>query len=455
MARERCVNHLAHEGLLKRVIGGHWGLAPKIGKLVATDSIEGYNLPQGVITHLLRDIAAGKPGTITHIGLNTFIDPRCGGGKLNKITTQDIVEVIEIDGREWLFYKAFPINVALIRGTTSDDRGNISMEREAAIIESLAAAQAVRNSNGTIIVQVERMAEYGSIDPRLVVIPRTVVDVVIKASPENHLQTCFPEYNPYFTGESKASERPFVRMPLNERKIIVRRAALELTTDATVNLGIGIPEGIASIAGEEGLAEKIILTVESGAIGGLPAGGLSFGASLNPEALISHPSQFDSYDGGGLDMAFLGLAQVDRAGNVNVSKLGSRIIGCGGFINITQGTRHVIFCGTFTYDGLEIEISEGKLIIAREGMHRKFIENVEQVTFSGRYAAEKGQKVLYITERAVFELNREGLLLTEVAPGIDIERDILSQMDFKPAVSESLKQMDARIFREIPMGLEL
>lgn len=453
--KERCVNHLGYEGLLKRGIGGHWGLAPKIGKLVAQNRIEGYNLPQGVITHLLRDIAAGKPGTITHIGLHTFIDPRQGGGKLNESTVEDMVEIINLDGREWLFYKAFPVNVALLRGTAADINGNISMEREAATIESLAAAQAARNSGGIVIVQVERIRDCRISDPKLVIIPKTLVDVVVKARPENHMQTWLPEYNPSFTGESQTSESETAPMPLNERKIIVRRSAGELTPDATVNLGIGIPEGIASVAQEEGIADKIVLTVESGAIGGLPAGGLSFGASFNPEAIISHPSQFDSYDGGGLNIAFLGLAQVDRKGNVNVSKLGPRIIGCGGFINITQGTKRLVFCGTFTYSGLEIKIEDGKLKIVKEGKHKKFIRRVEQITFNGKYAAERSQKVIYVTERAVFELKNEGIVLTEIAPGIDIEKDILRQMEFKPIISDNLKQMDRRIFEDRPMGLKL
>lgn len=452
--KERCVNHLAHEGLLKRVIGGHWGLARKIGDMALHNKVEGYNLPQGVITHLLRDIAAGKPGTITHIGLNTFIDPRQDGGKLNKITTEDIIEVIKLDGREWLFYKAFPINVALIRGTTADEKGNIAMEREAATIESLAAAQATKNSGGIVIVQVERIAAYGTLDPKLVIIPRTLVDAFVVAKPENHMQTWLPEYNPYFTGEAKAPKNVFVPLPFNERKIIVRRAAMELTPDVVVNLGIGLPECIVSVAEEEGVAEKMVLTVESGVIGGLPAAGLSFGAAINPEAMISQPSQFDSYDGGGLDIAFLGLAQVDRTGNVNVSKLGPYLIGCGGFIDITQGTKHLVFCGTFTFGGLETKIEDGKLRIINEGK-RKFISPVKQITFNSAYAIEKQKKVIYITERAVFELKKEGLLLTETAPGVDLEKDILDQMEFKPIVSDTLKQMDSRIFEDRPMGLTL
>ena len=440
---------------MKRVIGGHWGLAPKIGRLASLNLLEGYNLPQGVATHLLRDIAAGKPGTITHIGLHTFIDPRMEGGKLNETTAEDIIELISLNGQEWLFYKAFPVNVALLRGTTADRNGNIGMEKEAATIEALAAAQAARNSGGIVIVQVERVTDSRIPDPKLVIIPRTLVDFVVKAKPENHMQTWSSEYNPSFTGEAAVAESVSIPMPLNERKIIARRSAAELTPDATVNLGIGIPEGIVSVAGEEGLAEEIVLTVESGAIGGLPAGGLSFGASSNPEAVISHPSQFDSYDGGGLNIAFLGLAQVDREGNVNVSKLGKKIIGCGGFIDITQGTKNIVFCGTFTYSGLEVKIEDGKLKIISEGKLRKFIDRVEQITFNGKYAAEKEQKILYVTERAVFELKKEGLELIEIAPGIDLEKDILGQMEFKPQISGALKQMDPRIFRDGPMGLKL
>ncbi len=452
--KDRGLNHLGHEGLIKRVIGGHWNLAPKLGKLAAENKIEAYNLPQGVISHLFRDIAAGKLGTITHVGLKTFVDPRVEGGKINSVTKEDIVEVITIAGKERLFYQAFPINVALIRGTTADERGNISMEKEAVYLEATAMAQAVKNSGGTVIVQVERIVKAGSIDPKLVKIPGIYVDAVVVAEPKNHMQTFGEQYNPSYTGEIRVPVTQVKSIPLDERKIIGRRAAMELKPNTIVNLGIGIPEAVAMVANEEGIGEYMTLTVEAGPVGGIPAGGLSFGAAINPEAILDQPYQFDFYDGGGIDLAFLGMAETDEAGNVNVSKLGSRVVGCGGFINITQNAKKVFFCGTFTAGGLEIAVDDGKLVIKQEGKVNKFIKKVGQITFSGAYAQETRQPVMYITERAVFELRKDGLYLTEIAPGIDIEKDILAHMDFVPKMEGKPKLMDERIFRPQPMGIK-
>lgn len=453
--KEKGLNHLGEEGLVKRIVGGHWGLVPRLQKLALENKLSAYNLPQGVISHLFRDIAAGKMGVLTHVGLKTFADPRLEGGKINDISKKDIdlVKVVNIEGEERLLYKAFPINVGIIRATYADTQGNCTMEHEGALAETLAIAQAAKNSGGKVIVQVKQIVEYGSLDARLVKIPGIYVDAIVVASEENHRQTFGTYYNPAYSGETRVPVDSLAPLPLSERKIIARRAAMELIPDAVVNLGIGMPEGVASIAAEEGLS-GMVLTTESGTIGGIPAGGGDFGVTTNPDCVLEQPAQFDFYDGGGLDVAFLGLAQMDVHGNINVSKFGPKIAGCGGFINITQNARKVIYCGTFTAGGLKISVADGKLNIDQEGKSKKLISEVEQVTFSGAYAQEKGQPVLYITERAVFKLTPEGVELIEIAPGIDLQKDVLDQMEFKPIVKD-VKTMDQRIFRDDLMGLKL
>ncbi len=451
---QRGLNHFAHDGLVRRVIGGHWGLAPKLCTMAIEGRFEAYNWPQGVIIHMFRDIAAGKPGTITSVGLHTFVDPRLDGGRVNKdATPEDLIQVIHLAGKDYLFYPRQQVDIGLIRGTTADPEGNISMEREAVYGEMLAIAQTARNCGGKVIVQVEQKVN-SRLPMKLVRVPGVLVDAVVVADPDDHWQTFGGKFEPAFISDKMDEILQVQPCPLDERKIIARRAAMELRSGDVVNLGIGMPETVAAVAAEEKIFDKFTLTVETGVFGGVPAGKLDFGASYVPTAIIDSPAMFDFYDGGGLDCACLGTAQIDARGNVNVSRFGNQMPGAGGFINISQNARRIIFCGTFTVGGLKVEAEGGSLRILQEGRAGKFVDQVEQITFNGPYVRQTGRRVLYVTERAVFELNEEGLVLTEIAPGIDLETDVLAQMGFRPQISSDLKTMDERIFSDAPMGLK-
>ena len=451
-------DHYGHEGLVKRVIGGHWDRAPKLGDLALANKIEAYNIPQGVVTHMYRDIAAHKVGTITHVGLNTFVDPRNEGGKLNTFTKEDIVELIEIGGKELLLYKAMPIDVVFVRASYVDTLGNCTVHREIGPLDVTAMCQAAKNSGGKVIIQAEKIVEAGTLDPRLVVIPGIYVDAVVVGSDEDNLQCIGTPYDGALSGEYRIPVDAIPPIPLDAKKVLARRAAMELPNDAIVNLGTGAPEKIANVAAEEGISNKMTLTVEAGSIAGVPYGGTQFGGAANSMCIIPHNVQFDFYQGGGLDVAFLGLAETAPNGDLNVSKFGTRLAGAGGFIDITQNAKKVVYCGTFTAKGLKIHCEDGKLVIDQEGGKKKFVNKVEQITFSGDYANSVNQPVLYVTERAVFELRKDGVTLIEIAPGIDLQKDVLDQMEFMPKIEYqedgTVKLMDARIFRDEPMGLE-
>lgn len=451
------LSRLSARGLIGTIIAGHIGNPPDIATLVGTNEIAGFTLPLGVVMHLFRAIAGKKPGVLTPVGLGTFADPRIEGCAANQKAAaqgREIVRLIELDGEEFLLYRSFPLDACLIRGTYADERGNISLAHEALVEAQLEIAAAVKNCGGTVIVQVEDVVQAGSLPARQVRIPAALVDYVVKSPPEFHMQSyAAPVYRPELAGEVKKPVGSIAPLELSLRKVIARRGAMELRPGCLVNLGIGIPSGVGNVANEEGIAESMTLSLESGPIGGVPEAGVGFGGSVNAEAVIGIPDTFDLYDGGVLDATFLGAAEVDRDGNVNVSKFGTRCTGPGGFINISQNSPKVCFMLSFTSGPQTLEIGGGRLDIISDGPGVKFVDRVQQITFSGSYARRKGQKVMYITERAVFELRGEGVTLTELAPGADLERDVLGRMAFRPAIAADLRPMDARLFREQKMGL--
>ena len=448
---KRGAGHFAQDGMLKRIICGTYVDSPPISDMAAADKIEAYTLPQGALSQMMRDLAAGRPGLFTKTGLHTLVDPRHGGGKQSPRTKEDLVELVELKGEEWLFYKPIKIDVAFLRGTTADEDGNVTMEQEAVYGEMISMAQATRRAGGVVIVQVKRMANRGTLPGKQVKIPGMLVDFVVVDPAQR--QTYGTEYSPSFAGELREPLSSFEPLPLDPRKVVARRGAMEVFPGAVCNLGSGISTGIGTVGAEERILDHIVLTNEQGLIGGAPAVGHEAGAARNYWAMIDQPYQFDFYDGGGLDLAFLSFAQVDEKGNVNISRFDGRIVGIGGFVNISQNARKVVFGGTFTAGGLDIRWPDGKAHIAREGKHRKFLAEVEQLSYNGAYGWERGQEVLYVTERAVFRRMASGLELIEIAPGIDVQRDIYAHMAFKPTIADNCREMDARLFRAEPMNL--
>ena len=449
---DRGLNRLVHKGLVKRVIGGNYGLQlPFMKELIVTNEIEAYNLPQGVLCQLYRAMAAKQPGVVTHVGLHTYMDPRQEGGRMNDKTTEDLIEVVELAGREWLFYRAPIANVALVRGTTADEDGNVSMEHEATTLEALSIAQAVHNAGGTVVCQVKRLARRGSLHPQMVRIPGFLIDAFV-VDPDQWQNYAEP-FDPSLCGELKRPLATLTPDPLSARRVIARRAAIELSQGSVFNLGVGVSAAIPNVIAEEGMEDLVTLTVEAGVVGGIPGEGLYFGSAYNPRAIIDQASMFDFYAGGGLDVAFVSFAEVDGDGNVNVTRFGNRNDGAGGFIEITQNAKRIVFSGTLTGGGLKVSIAEGEVRIEQEGSIRKFVPQVNQISYNGRLGQERGQETMFISERAVLCMSGEGLMVTEIAPGARLREDVLDQLGFEPKVSPDLRPMDGRIFRHGTMGL--
>lgn len=451
--------HLAHEGLVKRVIGGHWGLCPPFMKLIMENRIEAYNLPQGQMANMFHSMALREPGKISKIGLGTYIDPRIEGGKMNARTkaSEDIVGLVKIDGEEYLQYKPIPIDTLIIRGTYCDENGNLTTEHEAMLLEVLPAVMAAKRFNAKVICQVEKVLKNGTINPKKVTVPGVLLDaVVVCENPyEDHRQTSSWYYDPTYSGQVFGQESSLMPIPLGMRKIIGRRALGLLVPDQIINVGTGIPNDvIGPIMAEEDITDDVTITVESGIYGGVPAGGVDFGISRNPQALIPHDRQFEYYNGAGIDYTFMGAGEMDVFGNVNATRMGDRSPGAGGFVDITSTARCVVFCSTFTGGGLEIDYDENGLKIRKEGKFKKLVQNVQQISYNGKLAFERGQRMYFVTERAVFQLTKQGPMLIEAAKGLDVERDIIGQMEFRPAVFEKLRYTDTSLYLEKPFGLK-
>ncbi|RGZ01569.1 CoA-transferase [Clostridium sp. AM58-1XD] len=457
--RKDGIAHLAHEGLITKVIGGHWGLCPPFMKMISENLLEAYNLPQGQMANMFHSMALREPGKLSQIGLGTFVDPRVEGGKMNARTKdkEDIVAIVTVDGEEYMQYKEVPIDTLIIRGTYADEAGNISTDEEAMVLEVLPAVMAAKRFGGKVICQVKHIVQTGTLDPKRVTVPGVLVDAVVvcEAPFEDHRQTSSWYYDPSYSGQTHAPLKKAASIPLTVRKVIGRRATMLLNKDVMINVGTGIPNDvIGPILAEEGVQEDVMLTVESGIYGGVPAGGIDFGISCSPQALIPHDRQFEYYTGAGIDFTFMGAGEMDAQGNVNATKMGPVAAGAGGFVDITSTAKNVVFCSTFTGGGIKVDFDENGIKIQQEGRFKKLVKNVQQISYNGKMAVARGQNMFFVTERAVFRLTEKGPMLIEIAKGIDLEKDILANMEFLPLIAEDLKETPVSIYRDEAFGLK-
>ncbi len=440
------------EDLFREMILSHMGNDPGIVQDVSENRVAAFMMPLGNLLGIYRAAGSGLPGFLTRTGIGTFADPRLGGGKVNKKAVacgREVVELLNIHGQECLFYPSISVDVAFIRASYADEDGNLSMKNEAAVLEQYYAAAAAHNTGGIVIAQVEKIVKRGSIPAQDVKIHHFMVDYVIEAKPEYHQQSFGSAvFRPELCGQIIAPNYDLPKRELDSRKVCCRRAALELKEGYLVNLGFGMPDGVGAVLSEEGVLDRIILSTESGPLGGMPLSGPDFGSAVNPEAFYSEPDAVAMYGGGALDIAIIGFAEISREGDVNAHSFNGRVVGPGGFIDITQNTRNIVFIGGFLAGKQQISVTDGKLSIKKDGEIRKLKNKTEAITFSAKEALKRGCSVMYITERAVFRLEEQGLTLTEIAPGIDLQKDVLDQMDFKPLISPNLKQMESRLFRE-------
>jgi acyl CoA:acetate/3-ketoacid CoA transferase len=458
----RGIDHLARPGMLKKVLSGSYPSGPSslpmpaIWRLIVENEIAAYNLPSGILFDMLRDAAAKRPGVLSKVGIDTFVDPDREGGAMNaRGAAAPVVKKVKFEGDDWLFFPAIVPRVAIIRATTADERGNLSFEHEGAFLGAMDLALAARNNGGIVIAQVKRVVRANSIKPQQVHVPATLVDHIV-IDPEQWQATQIP-YDPAISGEIACAESSFDFQEWGPEKVIARRAACELAAGSAANLGFGISANVPRILLEEGQHGEVTWVIEQGAVGGMPLLGFAFGCSANAEAIVPSPNQFTYFQGGGFDVSLLSFMQIGGDGSVNVSKLGAKpylTAGCGGFVDITAFAKRIVFSGFFTA-GAKLEVGGGKLTIVQEGKTKKFVEGVEQVTFSGKMARRRGQRVTYVTERCVIDLEGDGLVVREIAPGVNLQRDILDQAAFALKVDPDLKLMDAALFREEPMKLKL